>query len=204
MAQRKKKNALKSLYGEGYRLASKKEAELAKTRVRECVAMPGHRKGEIFTPQIFLDALLKFWPDGISLDAASEVSKNGVANVPADDRCDGETKDGLKEKWLPRTFCNPPYGQLKQWMAKSAEEDCEHVLLVPLRTHRLWFRLANYAAVAFLKPLKFREYKQAFPAPLAVLLKLPSAYHRKDDRRFARTEAFLAAFEDLSTQIVQM
>ena len=32
-----------------------------------------------------------------------------------------EKEDGLKQKWFGSVFCNPPYSDLKAWLAKCAE-----------------------------------------------------------------------------------
>ena len=95
-------DALKSLYGAGHAAASR--AELAKTRTRECVAMPGARNQTVLTPQIVIDGLLElFWPDGIAFDAA-----HGPGSiVPAAEKT---STRGLLDPWPHRTYVNPPYG----------------------------------------------------------------------------------------------
>ncbi len=92
------KNALNSLYGEGHA-----QATLNKTRTRECVAMPGVRNQVILTPQCIVDGLLKFWPEGILYDPASDESEH----IPCED---GTGTGGLIDPWPHRTYCNPPYG----------------------------------------------------------------------------------------------
>lgn len=150
-------NALSSLYGQGH---------VDATRTRECVAMPGKREQEVLTPPSVIEAVQSLWPGtGIELDPCS----NAGRHVPAAEHYVWPEQDGLTLPWRDCTYVNPPYGDLKKWMAKSASERVEHVMLVPVRTHRVWFDLSRYDAVGLLKPVKFVGFAQAFPAPLALL-----------------------------------
>lgn len=152
-------NALDSLYGKGHVNA---------TRTRECVAMPGFREQEILTPCYLINAINEVWPEGIALDPCSE----GSEWVPADEYYTlSEGHDGLAMPWWDRTYVNPPYGELKKWLAKASEypKTLEVMLLCPVRTHRKWFRLDHWRSACLLDPVKFEGYKQAFPAPLVML-----------------------------------
>lgn len=154
-------NATKSLHGEGHANA---------TRTRECVAMPGLREQEILTPPSIIRALKALWPNGIALDPCCPTWCNPTG--AARSYSGGEVDDGLREPWEDRTYANPPYGELKSWLATGlqwVEAGCDVVMLVPLRTHRKWFRLDAWDAVCFLDPLKFVGFDQAFPSALCVL-----------------------------------
>ncbi len=83
------KNALKSLYGTGHADATEKGK--------------GIRNQVVLTPQDIVDGLLKFWPEGILYDPAS----NEGEHIPCED---GTRTRGLITPWCHRTYCNPPYG----------------------------------------------------------------------------------------------
>src|SRR5258708_30170071 len=49
---------------------------------------------------------------------------------------------GLTGTWGSRTFCNPPYSEIKLWVKKAYEESISGklvVLLIPSRTDTLWW-----------------------------------------------------------------
>ncbi len=154
---------LASLYGKGH---------VDAVRTRECVAMPGLRKQEILTPPSILDPLIEFWGD-IALDPCSDAD----GSVPAQAHLRGSAfnEDGLAAQWPDGTFVNPPYGKLKDWLGCVVEqlpdgERREIVMLIPVRSHRKWWRAAAREAseVLYLNPIKFVGYDQAFPAPLCL------------------------------------
>lgn len=81
--------------------------------------------------------------------------------------------DGLALPWLDRTFCNPVYAELEAWLESAVREHLREpenriTLLVPVRTHRRWFRAALEHArdVDMLDPVTFVGHTQSFPAPL--------------------------------------
>ena len=65
---------------------------------------------------------------------------------PENKKCDIYiTTDGLTEDWLgKRVFCNPPYSNLKEWVAKCHAESLRGslvVMLIPARTDtKVWHR----------------------------------------------------------------
>ena len=59
------------------------------------------RKQEIFTPPVLLEAIGKVWPEGIALDPCPHPE----ALVAAE----GYAEDGLKIRWVTRTYANPPF-----------------------------------------------------------------------------------------------
>lgn len=83
---------------------------------------------------------------------------------------------GDLKPWRDKTYVNPPYNALKHWLDKSTEEHqaqraTEQILLIPVRPNRAWWckYMIEVNAFAYLKPLRFVGYKQAFPAPLALV-----------------------------------
>lgn len=110
-------DALKSLYGAGHAAASR--AELAKTRTRECVAMPGARNQTVLTPQTVIDGLLALWPEGIAFDAAH----GPESIVPAAEKT---STRGLLDSWPHRTYANPPYGACLRNPARDGAAAHEH------------------------------------------------------------------------------
>lgn len=170
------------------------------------------RNQTVLTPPCIIEALLTLWPEGIALDPCAESIAEttgagaGLAtvvnqrHVPAKRHYDGRLC-GLEQPWVDRTYCNPPYNQLNAWLTKSSGENVEHVMLVPVRTQRTWFRLELFDAVAFLKPLTFVGYKHVFPAPLCLLYR---AGHRFEvhDKFDQRRKNFRAAVAHLSTNVL--
>jgi hypothetical protein len=135
------------------------------TRARECVAMPGKRKQEILTPSAILDPLRAFWgriacdPCGTPLHSIADLTIY-------------QHENGLGYRWPDLTFINPPYANLKDWLAHYREHATGRAcLLGPVRSHRKWWRAAarESATVFYLKPITFVGYPQAFPAPLCLL-----------------------------------
>lgn len=131
----------------------------------------GERPQEILTPMSVLAPLLAEW-GSIELDPCA----CDASIVPAAMRYYGPPRDagGLVLPWLDRTYCNPPFKDLKAWLARAREESMRGLriaVLAPVRTHRAWFRNALDSAtrVQWLDPVKFVGYDQAFPAPLCLL-----------------------------------
>lgn len=160
--------ALKSLYGEGHVNA---------TRTRECVAMPGLREQSVCTPAVIVDRLVKFWGDYPEMDPAWCPGQLVRA------RC--YPADGLVAHWPRRTYCNPPYGPLEQWLEHGG--DFEDVIwLVPVRTHRTWFRefWHKLDARIALDPVVFVGHKHGFPAPLLLGYRGPEVLARRFEMEF--------------------
>lgn len=168
-------NALKSLYGQGHADAGGKG-----------------RNQTVLTPPCILVALHRMWREGIELDPCAPPRNDGDPCSVGDKYWDGNNGSGLDEPWVNRTYCNPPYGELKQWMLKSYEEKVEHVMLVPLRPHRDWFRIAEYDAVAYLKPLRF-----ASGLTVQEYLELP----RQDEVRDSKREPYIERYRAHSYNI---
>lgn len=132
---------------------------------------PELREQQIHTPQCVLDICIKLWGE-IHLDPCASPAREQFAS-----EC--YYADGLTRPWSNCCFVNPPYKNLKDWLAKSEQEDGleihEQILLFPVRPNRKWWcqYMSPYqgpiTAVAWLKPLKFEGYKQAFPTPLVLV-----------------------------------
>lgn len=154
-----KDGAMKSLHGRGH---------WNKVRTRECVAMPGLREQSIETPDHVWERLRRLWGE-----------------EPWDPCPIGGT-GGLDQDWPERTYCNPPYGTLKAWLAHGAQFD-EVIWLVPMRPHRVWFRnwWVHLDVRIALNPLKFKGYKDPYPAPLML------------GYRGVYTAQFVSVFKDL-------
>lgn len=84
------------------------------------------------TPQLLFDALnLEF---SFTLDAAAtKASAKCLKYFTPED-------DGLKQTWHGRVFVNPPFSNIKDWLLKAWQSDCEIIVfLVPARTDTQWW-----------------------------------------------------------------
>lgn len=135
----------------------------------------GARKGgkerpqDVFTPQVILDAIERVWPEGIECDPAPNPNALVVAQryrYPDD----GMMREPASGEWPDRTYCNPPYRDLKMWLKKPVRYR-EHMMLIPVRPLRVWWceHVARSTQVAWLKPVAFVGHKQAYPAPLCMV-----------------------------------
>lgn len=123
----------------------------------------------VHTPQIVLDFIAEVWPEGIALDPCG--SPDGIVKA---DRIICPPEDGLSLEWPARTFINPPYRKLKPWLEKYLT--CSEIFaLVPVRTHRAWFRRALDTSrwYVWLDPLKFEGHANTYPQPLVLLYNGP-------------------------------
>lgn len=124
---------------------------------------PAQREQEILTPQSIIDICNTLW-GRIVLDPCW--CENALTDpihkfqLPA--------QDGLLNSWLRYTFINPPYKDLQAWLAHGLLQPLEQIWLVPVRTHRTWWRQWRDRLDAYceLNPIKFVGYEQMFPAPL--------------------------------------
>jgi hypothetical protein len=163
-------NALKSLWGDGPKDSYR---EQKRKNTAKSMISPGDRPQDIRTPKDLLEAVAKCFGGTIVLDAA-----DSLRATPAQHHYTGEEMcDGLKASWMDRTFCNPPYKDLKAWLDKAVNEatDDEYksiIVLCPVRPHRSWFREAmrECSEIVYLNPIKFEGFDQAFPAPLCLMM----------------------------------
>lgn len=147
------------------------------------------REQEICTPWEIVDVCLSVWPEGIALDPCASrkalvpatQAYHGIKIATGRTNKDGEEiirwgGSGLIAPWLQRSYVNPPYEDLEEWLFKSACEYAkgrtEQILLFPVRPNRLWW--TEYMStiptrIAWLKPLVFEGYEHGFPAPLVLV-----------------------------------
>ena len=86
--------------------------------------------------------------------------------------------NGLSQKWGGcRVFCNPPYSQISEWVAKAYEEGHQPgtvvVLLIPARTDTRYFHdyILNRSEIRYIKGrLKFGNQKNSAPFPSMVVI----------------------------------
>lgn len=131
----------------------------------------GDRPQEIRTPLTLIRTVEKAFGGVIALDPCAPTH---APPTFAALRYVREAENGLRVEWVDRTFFNPPYDDLKPWLAKAREAGSRGlrvVALVPLRSHRKWFRAAMVSAtrIVYLDAVKFEGYKSAFPVPLVLL-----------------------------------
>lgn len=155
----------------------------------------GHREQTVFTPPIIVSACHELWGriaydpchghPGVVLTAAGRKAKaDGQLPAPINTQvaaklaihvksCVNAERStdalGLISPWLDRTYCNPPYNELHAWLEMSLLQSTDHVLLIPVRCHRKWWRRWGRAAeIVALNPLMFLGHDQSFPAPLCL------------------------------------
>ncbi len=84
--------------------------------------------------------------------------------------------DGLLTPWGTRSFCNPPYSKIKDWVKKAYEESLNGklvVMLIPSRTDTIWWHdyIMKADEIRFIKGrLKFDEHKNSAPFPSAIIV----------------------------------
>lgn len=91
---------------------------------------------------------------------------------------------GLIAPWPDGTFVNPPFSQLHAWLEMSMMQSSDHIMLVPVRCHRKWWRKwADDAEVVPLNPFAFVGHDQSIPLPCCLARR-----HRSDIRSFGLTK----------------
>lgn len=136
------------------------------------------RLQRIHTPGPVLQAIARLWPEGIALDPSG--SPDGLVVA---ERIVIPPEDGLIIDWPERTYCNPPYDSLETWLSRYTRS-WEAIMLVPVRTHRRWFRAAMRASsqVVWLDPLRFVGFEAAFPTGLCFLYRGSRDLQREAER----------------------
>lgn len=137
------------------------------------------REQEILTPSCITDFVRDIFGGPIMLDPCAAVDGTGNT-VRADFIYTGPPggADGLVEPWRDRTFCNPPFGKLKAWLAKATYEATTSahriVVLCPVRSRSEWWRTDRDLCKMFggsyveLNRLAFVGYQHTFPESLAL------------------------------------
>ena len=93
-----------------------------------------------------------------------------------DDPCPFGGHGGLDRAWGTRTFCNPPYSQIKDWVRygyEQAQKGKTVVFLIPSRTDTRWWHEYCMQAkeIRFIKGrLKFGGAKFGAPFPSCVVV----------------------------------
>ncbi|MGB0377570.1 MAG: DNA N-6-adenine-methyltransferase, partial [Poseidonia sp.] len=112
-----------------------------RTRAGKMTFPKGPSKDDHRTPiDILVQLTREMGVPTFDLDAAAS-GENRVCWVYYD-----QEKDGLKQPWMGKTWCNPPYRQIPQWVEKAHREastnlDVELVwMLLPCRPSTRWFR----------------------------------------------------------------
>jgi hypothetical protein len=146
---------------------------------------PAERKQEILTPASITDFVRELFDGEIALDPCAATDESGYVYglVEAPAVYLGPEKhgtDGLVGPWTDRTYVNPPFRDLKAWLAKAQLEALKSypgnvrriVLLAPVRTQRPWYRDAQSSCDARvqLNGVKFVGFDGVFPAPLELLI----------------------------------
>lgn len=110
--------------------------------------------------------------------------------VPENAKCGayfGPEDDGLAQNWGGRkVFCNPPYSDIKRWVAKCYEESRKPgtvvVMLIPARTDTSYFHEYIYgkAEIRFIRGrLKFNDGKGSAPFPSMIVIYKPDSVAEK-------------------------
>lgn len=87
-------------------------------------------------------------------------------------------ENGLMQEWGGVVFMNPPYGDIKAWMAKALSESKKGatvVCLVPSRTSTAWWHdYAMKGEIRFIRGrIKFVGEKHNAPFPSAIVVFRP-------------------------------
>lgn len=137
----------------------------------------GSIEQEVLTPPpLIARVMLAFGGRSIALDPCAP-TKNEPSFFA--ERYVREADDGLGVSWVDRTFANPPFSDLEEWLAKAVAEanrpDAPRiVVLAPWRSHRAWFLDALKASprrpTVTLEPgVRFVGHAAKFPAPIALV-----------------------------------
>ena len=137
------------------------------------------REQTVFTPQRILDVPQRLWGriqydachghPGLAINKRKGkpdhvVDVESIVNAVASTDC-----LGLIMSWPKYTWVNPPFNVLGAWLMMSLLQDAEHMMLVPVRPHRKWWRKwRRDAEVVALDPITFVGHDGSFPAPLVL------------------------------------
>jgi len=121
---------------------------------------PEEREQQILTPPALVSLVRAIFDGPIELDPCAAVDEWGdvLGFVDAKRHHSGtlatilpEDRSGWTQPWADHTFVNPPYAELRVWLAKALEEaELGHtiVVLCPVRSNRWWWRSARNVARA--------------------------------------------------------
>ena len=122
------------------------------------------------TPQDLFDKLNAEFDFNLDPCATNENAKCG--------RFYSSDIDGLMQSWHGRVFMNPPYSEIRAWMAKAAAEaraGATVVCLVPARTDTRWFHESAVGhEIRFIQGrLRFGGAKAGAPFPSCIVVMRP-------------------------------
>jgi hypothetical protein len=137
------------------------------------------REQTVFSPQNILDVPQTLWgriqydachgAPGVAINRRKGKPDMLVAVESLVNAVTRTDRFGLILPWPPRTYVNPPYGPLHAWLVMSMMQASEHIMLIPLRPHRVWWRKwRRMTEVVALNPVKFVGHLGTFPAPLVL------------------------------------
>ena len=173
---------LKALYG-----ARSHDAREARASTVKAHTGAGARPQEIFTPPAVVELLRRVWGE-IALDpcghpeaiVGAATTWTGHKVGTGRFRKDGTEIErwagpGLENPWTDRTYWNPPFCELKDWIAHAAAQTGRHCGLFPARTSRTWCReyLYQVDGICWLNPLGFIGYASAHPDRLVLAYQGP-------------------------------
>lgn len=93
-----------------------------------------------------------------------------------DDPCPIDGSGGLEREWGSRAFVNPPYSEIKEWVAYGFNQTRRGgvvVMLIPSRTDTRWWHdyVMKAKEIRFIKGrLKFGGAKNSAPFPSAIVV----------------------------------
>jgi hypothetical protein len=131
---------------------------------------------EILSPQAITDFVRAVFGGVIRFDPCA--TRDPRDTVKASVRLYGPPEaDGLKANWIKYAYVNPPFRELRKWLAKAcveAERGVKIALLAPVRSRSEWWREARSCAlrcggVVELNRVAFVGYGDAFPDSLVLL-----------------------------------
>lgn len=146
---------------------------MASALTRASTGDTGKKPQRVHTPPLILEPFRKFWRKGIACDPCA--SPDGLVEASMKFGPDYEVKCGRSVPHPPRTFGNPPWGELKKWLPHFAEQPDEQVLLIPVRARRSYWRDFVWGggcdAIIWLNPFAFVGHKYEFPGDVALTYK---------------------------------
>lgn len=133
-----------------------------------------HQTDEWATPQDLFDKLNAEFHFELDVCATGENAKCARFYTKED--------GGLDNDWTARNWCNPPYSDIKRWVAKARREQLKGnmtVMLIPARTDTAFFHDSIYqqanVEIRFLRGrLKFGEATNSAPFPSMLVIFLAS------------------------------
>jgi hypothetical protein len=140
------------------------------------------RPQEVFTPASLVQPLIDVWgaieldPCGHFDSPVSHIARETWRGEVAvrDDKGVPKAWDGpgRTDAWTDKTYCNPPFSELKAWLAHAQQfNQLRTAILMPARLQRSWLReFLRYKEVVALNSVKFHGYDQAFPQALLMVI----------------------------------